>query len=170
MSELSQDQITLYKVRPRFRIETDLEEKDLAEKIKACLRNEDAPVKGEIEHGHAIISLPIEEQHYWSPQLSLSLEKTEEGCILRGLFGPRPVVWTMFVFFYAIIGFAILIIGIIGGSFLSLGKPADILWAIPVLLIIFLSLYLVSFFGKKLGEEQMVTLHKFIENCTGLEI
>lgn len=170
MSELSQDEIKLYKVRPRFKIETDWREEDLSNKIKVCLKNEGTKVTGEIKHGHAIISLPKNEQHYWSPQLTLSLENTEEGCTLRGLFGPRPVVWTMFVFFYAIIAFATLIIGIVGTSFLSLDKPATILWALPVLLIVFLSLYLVSFFGKKLGEEQMVTLHKFIEKCTGLEI
>lgn len=170
MSELSQDEITLYKVRPRFRVETEWKEEDLADKIKSCLNDSGTSLIGQIKHGHAIISLPKEEQHYWSPQLTLSLEKTDEGCTLRGLFGPRPTVWTMFVFFYAIIGFAILIIGIVGTSFLSLDKPATILWAIPILLIVFLSLYLVSFFGKKLGEEQMVTLHKFIEDCTGLEI
>lgn len=55
-------------------------------------------------------------------------------------------------------------IGVIGLSYLSLGKSTSMLWFIPVLVVIFLTLWLVAHFGQKLGHNQMVILHTFIEN------
>jgi len=123
-----------------------------------------------VKHGYGNLSLPTVEQHYWSPQLSLTLEKTETGTEIRGLYGPRPAVWTMFVFFYSFLGFAILIISIVGLTNLSLDKSANILWFVPALIIVFLTLYLVSYSGQKLGYKQIETLHEFIEKSTGLRI
>ena len=75
----------------------------------------------------------------------------------------------MFVFFYSLIGVAVLFILIFGLSHLSLGKPAHILWYVPVLLGVFFTLYFVAFFGRKLGHDQMQQLHNFLESCTGLK-
>ena len=114
--------------------------------------------------------LPVDQQHYWSPRLTISMEETEDGTIIRGLYGPRPAVWTMFVFFYALIALAIMVVGTIGLSRLSLDKPGTVLWWIPVLVVIFLSLYLVSYFGQKWSGDQMVVLHEFFEESVGLAI
>ncbi len=168
MSQTSEDHPTPYRVRPRFQVETSYSVEDLAEKISIGLKKEDAPCKGKLIPGYATIYLPQKEQHYWSPQLSLTLEETENGSLLRGLYGPRPAVWTMFIFFYALICFAIFIISIVGLANLSLDKSGAILWLVPVLVVAFLSLYLVAYFGQKLGHDQMATLHKFIEESTGL--
>ena len=170
MTQSVDDHLPEYRVRPRFQIETSYPVDEVAEMIKSALEKEDATCHGSIRHGFATLYLPAEEQHYWSPQLTLTLEETDAGSLLRGLYGPRPAVWTMFVFFYALIGFIILIVGILGLSYLTLDKPAGILWLIPVLVLIFLTLYLVAFFGQKLGHNQMVTLHTFVEESTGLRI
>lgn len=127
---------------------------------------------GMATEGFASLQIPDKDRHYWSPQLSLMMEELEnkEGTLIRGLYGPAPAVWTMFVFFYALIGFALVVVLIIGFSRKSLGMEAPILWWVPVLLLVFLSLYLVSYFGQKLGHDQMETLHTFLEECLGLEI
>ena len=171
MSQPSEEHISFSAVRPRFRIETTDSIESWSEKIKQGLQKDAAPCQGQVSPGGFItLFLPKEEQHYWSPQLNVTMEKTDEGCIIRGLLGPRPTVWTMFVFFYFIIGFAALIISFVGFSYVSLGKPGTILWLVPVLILVFLSLYLVAYFGKKMGRNQMITLHKFFEESTGLKI
>ncbi len=152
-----------FHVRPRFRRETELMEDELQERIKHALAQDDAPCRGRLIAGHATLFIPQEQQHYWSPQLSLSFEELEKGTLIRGLFGPRPQVWTMFVLFYATIGFAALIVLIFGLSYWSLGKSTAILWWVPVLAVLYLSLYLVAYFGQKLGKDQMVILQKFID-------
>ncbi len=157
-----------FKVRPRFKVTTSASIDDLVDRIKNALKQENASCQGGVHVMGGTISLPFEERHYWSPQLSLSFEKTDEGTIVRGLYGPRPSVWGMFVFFYAFIAIATMIVATIGLSRLTLGGSAGILWLVPVLLLIFLSLYLVSYTGQKVGKKQMITLHRFIEEATGL--
>ena len=98
--------MSTYRVRPRFKIETPLKVETLTQRIALALDKEDAPCKGRINStGFGSIMLPVDQQHYWSPRLTISMEETEDGTIIRGLYGPRPAVWTMFVFFYSFIGF-----------------------------------------------------------------
>ena len=170
MSQNRNDHLPDSHVRPRFKIESPLGVEEVLEKIKNALAKKDATCKGLVIPGYVTLFIPPQEQHYWSPQLSLTIEEFKNGSLLRGLYGPRPTVWTVFVFFYAIIGLAILIISMLGLSYLTLGKPATILWIVPVLVIIFLSLYLVAHFGKKMGYNQIVKLHRFLENSVDLKI
>lgn len=169
-TSLSEDQLTLRRIRPRFSVTSPESIEQLTAQIRQALEQDGATCQGHIHFEYVTLFLPPEEQHYWSPQLSLSLEPTEDGCLLRGLYGPRPEVWTMFVFFYAIIALLALVIAIIGFSNLSLGKSGMILWLLPLLIGIFLTLYLTAYFGKRMGQDQLVTLHDFLEKCTGLAI
>lgn len=164
------DHLPPYRVRPRFEIETTFAVKELISIIKKALEQEGAPCKARIHDGYATLFIPSEEQHFWSPQLTLSVDEIPNGCSLRGLYGPRPEVWTMFVFFYAVIGFAILIISIFGFSNLSLGNSGNILWLLPVLVLIFLSLYVTAYLGQKMGHDQMIVLHTFVEETIGMKI
>lgn len=149
---------------------TELSAGELKTRIQAALDAEGATCKGKVYDQFASLSLPAEQLHYWSPRLRMTIEETKEGTEVRGLYGPRPTVWTMFVFFYSVIGFAAIIVAMLGMSYLTLDKPAGILWLVPVFITMFLSLYLVAYFGKKTGYPQMVVLHQFIENATGLSL
>lgn len=157
-------------VRPRFQLLLAADPEAVARGVRLALKAPDAPCGGKVEARHITLHPLQAEQHYWSPQLSLTLEETPEGTLVRGLYGPRPTVWTLFVFFYALIGFAALVVGVVGASFLTLGHSGAILWALPVLVLAFLSLYLVAFFGKRTGRDQMITLHHFLEGCFDISI
>ncbi len=170
MSNTIEDPVAGYKVRPRFKIETNYSVAILRKKLQDGLRQSHATCIGIVNPCYVTIYIPHKDQHYWSPQLNLTFEETEKGSVLRGLYSPRPAVWTMFVFFYALIGLAVLFIGVLGLSYIMLDKPATILWLVPVLSLIFLSLYMVAHFGQKLGEKQMITLHHFTVQCTELVI
>lgn len=163
--------INFKRIRPRIYTETLLSPEEVNQRIRTQLKEECRLCSGESTKGYATICPPEEEQHFWSPQLTITLDKDEDDITrVRGLYGPKPSVWTMFVFFYAAIGFAIMIISMIGLSYWSLGKPATLLWLVPILLLIFLSLYLVAYFGQRLGHKQMTNLHRFLERCLDKEI
>jgi hypothetical protein len=161
-SENSSDQTIPYRIRPRFEIESDSSVQEVVEKLKEDIELDES-INAHVSHGYAKLYIVEEHRHYWSPQLTLSVIETETGSLLRGIYGPRAAVWTMFVFFYSIIGFTILIIALFGLTNWSLGIAAPILWLVPVLIIVFLSLYLISFFGQRLGHDQMIILHQFVE-------
>lgn len=164
------DQLKDYHIRPRFKTHHNLKPDQIENCISEAFKKDQKGIYGTVLEGHATIFVPQQDQHYWSPQLSLSFEKDEAGSVLRGLFGPRPEVWTMFVLFYSLIGFAVLVISVIGYSQWSLGNSGAILWWVPILSLVFLTLYLVAYFGQKLGRKQMRILKEFIEENLNLSL
>jgi hypothetical protein len=151
------------KLRPRFKIQTGDSVNEVISRIEHALQDEQARCTGYVHHNYITLAMPIPERHYWSPQLTLTIDTEEEVTTIRGVYGPRPAVWTMFVLFYAILGLAIMILGTVGLSYMMLDKPADILWWVPILSLIFLSLYLVSYFGQKMAHNQTKILHLFFQ-------
>ena len=156
-----------FHVRPRFRLELLMPVLELEDRLKKSLEKEDAPVKGRVIKEHATLYLPVAQPHYRSPQLGISFEEHNGGTLLRGLYGPRPQVWTMFVLFYSIIGFAALVISVFGLSYWSLGKSVEFMWWVPVLGALFLTLYLVAYYGQRLGKDQLKVLYRFLKNSIG---
>lgn len=157
-------------VRPRFRVLLrDITPEEICDKIEAALEQPDSTIAGKVNPWFISLRVPAAERHYWSPQLNITIEETEDGNLLRGVYGPRPAVWTMFVFFYFIIALLVVFISIIGLSNLSLGNGGTILWWVPVLLAIFSSLYLTSRFGERLGRHQLHVLHDFTERALDIK-
>jgi hypothetical protein len=114
---------------------------------------------GKIVDNHVILKIPAKDQHYWSPQLTLELEDQNGETLVRGLFGPKPGVWTMFVFFYSSIGFLTLMGLIFGLSQMMLKMNAYGLWAVPIGGTILIGLFVVSKIGQKLSRAQMGQLN-----------
>ncbi len=164
------DKITFTRIRPRIQFESEYSPEQLYRKIKENLEKADVECEGHVLPGFATF-YPLEEnQHYWSPQLTIHFEKTENGSLIRGLYGPKPSVWTMFMFFYSFIGFVTMIAAMVSLSYWSLEQESLIFWSVPVLILIFLSLYLVAYLGQKFGHQQIVYIHQFLEECVGHKI
>jgi len=151
------------RIRPRFKEEIAIPPESLKTLIAEALkRNRDFCI-GNIIKNHVILSVPKSNEHYWSPQLNLELEDNEGGTLIRGLFGPKPGVWTMFVFFYSAIGFLTMMGLIFGLSQMMLKMHAYGLWSVPVGLILLLGLFISSKIGQRLGYEQMTDLRQFLD-------
>jgi hypothetical protein len=154
-------EFSLSQVRPRFHFDLPISAKDFVLKFKQGLKLENNPCKGEANEFYATLFFPSHMRHYWSPQLTLTVQKLDENSIhVRGLYGPRPPVWTMFMFFYITIGVSIFFILMIGGANLSLGQSSDILWLVPLLLAVFFSFYGVAYLGKKKSKPEIEVMHK----------
>ncbi|MTB50003.1 hypothetical protein [Lewinella sp. W8] len=158
-------------VRPRFRVVSPLTKEDIEQRFQEALEKEDVSIIGRVNPGFISLFIPHEDQHYWSPQLNITLEHSPEegGRIIRGLYGPRPAVWTMFVFFYFFLGLATVFVTIIGLSNITLGQNPWQLWLALGLVVLLSSIYAVSRFGERLGRDQMVRLHNFTENVLGIQ-
>ncbi len=156
------------RIRPRFRLEVPYSPEILKEKIRLALDINDEMCKGNIVDNHVILKIPISQQHYWSPMLTIDLEPIDSGSLIRGLFGPKPEIWTMFVFFYSAIGFLTLMGLIFGFSQLMLKMNAYGLWAVPAGGSLLIGLFVISKFGQRLGQKQMHQLKEFLDNSLNL--
>ena len=170
VSSHSIDHISISRIRPRIRFETELTPEKIHRILKEQLANPEVKCEGQVLPGFATFYPKEEEQHYWSPQLTIHFEKTENGSLIRGLYGPKPSVWTMFMFFYSLIGFITLIAVMVSLSYWSLGQESLIYWSVPILIFVFLSFYLVAYLGQKFGHQQIVNIHLFLEQCVGEKV
>jgi len=175
MSIISQK--TGFQIRPRFEIASEYEVAELQEIMKKALKSDDAPCAGKVRYGYVSLYPEEADHHYWSPHLSVTIEPVDneeapdaKGSILRGLYGPSPAVWTKFVFVYAIIALSTLIATVIGLANMTIGEPTTILWAVPILILLFASMFLVSSIGQKKGHNQIEDIHHFFEKCIGQTI
>lgn len=156
--------ITL-RMRPRFTMLVACSLPDTLSRLHEKLESADTPCLGAFFDNHAVLKIPPTAQHYWSPQLTLDFEVHASGTLVRGLFGPRPAVWTMFMAFYAMLAFAGMIGSVFGLSQWMLDQPAPALWALPTALLLMTVIYGVALAGQHLGGPQMQTLQGVLRDA-----
>ncbi len=156
-------------LRPRFKWYVDTAQDVLNRRFSQFLQNNKNGCGGQMVGNHLQLCVPREEQHYWSPQLSLEILEDDGGSLIKGHFGPRPAVWTMFMFFYMGIGFIGLIGLFWGMSQWTLKQPAWALWIVPAALLLEAVFYFIAQAGKKLAHDQMVQLQKQLVDIIGQE-
>ncbi len=154
--------MTSFLIRPRFnkKISTTVEE--LKQEIKTELEMTNECI-GSFSNNMVIIKVPLQEQHYWSPQLSLTLDEKEGYTEIRGLYGPNPSIWVMFAFGYGALSVIALFHLIIGLSLWQMGKGSFVLTLLVVEVSLAALLYIAAQMGQKKGANQLYRLHFFFE-------
>jgi hypothetical protein len=159
MKETTSSEVFL---RPRFTIDLDENHEKVIEKFKKELKENSFPFR--FSDGHIIIDVPKKEEHFWSPQLNLEIEKSEDNKgVLKGLFGPKPQVWTLFMFIHFVVGISFLIFSVM----LYVNWSLDEGFIFPLMMVIFLPLlwillYFLGRIGKSTGHKQMNDLHELM--------
>jgi hypothetical protein len=159
-------------LRPRFKLEFEESQDNLLNKFRDNLNNKTCKYCSKIIDGHIVIDVPNEENHFWSPQLNIEVEKIgDKKTIVKGLFGPKPTVWTLFMFIHfgvavAFIGFAIMwyVKHLIKED---TTLPMMVTLALPVFWII---LYVLGRIGKRTGNKQMTELRNFMWDTLEKEV
>lgn len=137
-------------------------------KIRRLLAKKPAHIHGRILDHHVILDIVGDEVHYWSPQLNFRVEEDIDKpgqTIVAGLIGPRPGVWTLFVFIYFLIALAGFVVTSIGFSKWILGNYSHMLWALPVSILFMLSAYRVGKYGEQLAADQTELLKDFVRQA-----
>ena len=64
-----------FRVRPRFKVQASLSIESLVEQIGTALKRDDSKCRGHVHVLGGTITLPEDQRHYWSPQLSVRLRR-----------------------------------------------------------------------------------------------
>ena len=151
-------------LRPRFKLDFKESPDTILNKFKSNLAKENCKYCSKIVDGHVVIDVPKEEDHFWSPQLNIEVEKAgEDKSVVKGLFGPKPTVWTLFMFFHfavavAFIGFSIM-------AYVQYTLGSDYSFALSLVIglpIVWILMYFLGRWGKSRGHKQMDELHDFM--------
>ena len=151
------------RVRPRYRRITTLAPCQVIDKILEGLVAKQG-VAGSTLENNAYLKIPAEEQHYWSPEFHVTVEKNDKGALVRGVVGPKPKVWTMFMFFYSIVIVLFFLGTAMGVSQYMLGMDSPMLWSIPACIILWVLILIAAKFGQYKGKAQMIRLWRFLDN------
>ena len=152
-------------IRPRFKIRCECDPQFLKAKFKEQIEMRRGELKAQMIDDHIILDIVDDDQHYWSPQMNFRIEEDEFNpgtTILAGLIGPRPRVWTLFVFIYAALGIVGFFVSSHGVSQWMLGKYAPTIWAFPIAIVLMLTAYLVGREGESMGADQIEYLKDFV--------
>lgn len=106
---------------------------------------------------HIWLGVGMFRREFWSPSLHIELDSYEDGrTYVKGIFGPDPILWFIFLAMHFIVGGLFIVFGIIAYSKWTLSQPNSFdLFMMSVLSIIWLLLYFVARIHRKKGAAQM---------------
>jgi hypothetical protein len=157
-------------MRPRFVVATELATDEGLRRITGELGEPGCPVEGLVAGNHVDLMIPKSARHYWSPRLSLEFEPLDTGVRVRGLYGPRPAVWTLFAMFYSALGFLAVMGAIFGYSQWLIDQTPWALWSLPIAVVAAVGAYVTSLIGQRLALEEMQFLHGYAKRRLGVEL
>ncbi|MBK7105119.1 MAG: hypothetical protein IPH62_07540 [Ignavibacteriae bacterium] len=152
-------------LRPRIKIISKLSQTEVLEIIKQKIEDPNSPCKGWAKEGYAVICAPQNEKHIWTPQLNLQIDETEKGTEVRGVIGPSESIWMAFAGTFFLFGLAAFVFLFWGLSRLSLDYSAEILWLVPITIILILGVYMLAKIGQQLSKNEVKQLRKFVESA-----
>lgn len=124
-----------------------------------------------IKHNHIWMNIPEAKREYWSPHLHLELEPKENNeTHIRGLFGPDPTLWTLFMFLHFMVAGIFIIFSAIAYSKYVLKQPP--IMNLIVMLLMVIVWFLLYFIAKQIrfkGNEQMNELERMFLEVLGIK-
>ncbi|MBF03744.1 MAG: hypothetical protein CMP76_10645 [Flavobacterium sp.] len=121
--------------------------------------------KIKISDHHIWLSLGVLKREKYSPHLHLQLERMEDGnTAVNGLYGPDPVLWTLFIFLHFLVAVFFFIAGVSAYSKASLGQPFKIeIIIMTTLVMAWFLLYYMARKNRKKGIPEMYQLQSLME-------
>ena len=151
-------------LRPRFQMFVLSDTSQILERFKKEAHQNKHSIS--IIDDHIFIKIRKSEAHFWSPELHLELLQDGSGAThIKGLFSPRPSVWTMFMFLhFAVAGlFIASCIWLYTRSILNESTFYPLIIMI-LMVIIWIILYVIVRIGRRKGSNQMIQLHTYINS------
>lgn len=152
-------------LRPRFQIELQQDHASALKLFETAKYSQKRFILTRVDN-HVFIRLPKQDQHFWSPQLHLEiLDNQGRGSILKGLFGPNPTVWTMFMFFHFAVAGLFIAFGIWAYSNRALKLDYGLQIFLMLLMIVcWFALYFAGRLGKRAGRSEITEIQAFVNS------
>jgi hypothetical protein len=154
------------RLRLRFYKDVMINSEVLSQKFAAFAKSAPTNYGIKTRGNHIWLNIKGEQKSYYSPDLHLEFEaKSENETHIRGLFGPDPTLWTLFMFLHFVIaGIFLIFCGIAySNSVLNQSYTFDLV----VLMLMVICWFLLYFIAKQIrsnAKDQMQEIEKvFLE-------
>lgn len=158
-------------LRPTFVLHVPFSADEASERLQGLLREENPKVRGQAVQHHMMLTLQDRERRFWSPWLSLEIRKEVgvDDTRVYGRFSPEPGLWMGFMMTYFALGVIACFASVWGASQWVLEASPTALWALPIVAVLALALWLATRTGQGLAAEEMGELRRVVETCLDLE-
>lgn len=152
-------------LRPRFKIEIPNNNETVLQMFQDSKKTQSDFIVSRIDD-HVFIKFPKQKQHFWSPQLHLEINNSDKNsCLVYGLFGPNPTVWTFFMFLHFFVAGLFIAFCIWAYTNWALKTSYSIQLSVMLLMVIvWFVLYFAGSIGKASSKNEMLELRNFMDN------
>jgi len=150
------------KLRKQYNL---VEEPDLLfEKFSRSLGPNSNPVIGRIVKPNIFLQIDETVRHYWSPEMTITMEKEDDKTRIHEVIGPNSSVFTLTMFMIFFAGTLFLFTLMFLFSQLTLNMDTSFTWVIiGVCFLLFLIISLFMFIGRIKAKPQTELLRQFVE-------
>lgn len=166
MSSENEIELSAIRTRPRFKVITRMSPEEFSSEVTKHLKDRERVLSGYCNSEVGMIKVRQDADKYWAPQLQLRIETSEEApnsTEIRGVFGPRPAIWTLFAFSYGLGGAILLTTGLYGWIELALGIGHTWVWTNLLGLLLIVGPYATAQIGQRIAKGHVGVLRTFIE-------
>ena len=110
---INQESLNRVLLKPRFKIPVKAGQDELGEKFKTSLKSDYPNYRSKVIGNHIVVDVPQKEETFWSPQLHAEVIEEEDGVYVKGILGPKPKVWTFFMFLHFAVAVAFFVFFVI---------------------------------------------------------
>ena len=146
------------KMRPTFTVDLPVPADEAAQRIRQGLETGDPPGSSDALGRCAELFVDRSQRRLWSPHLSVQVEETQSGALLRGRFSPRPEIWTFVMLLYFTTGTLTFFGAMLGYAQWIIGQTPWGLYVVPIGLLLIGLLHIVSLVGQLRARDQMQQL------------
>ncbi len=158
------------RLRPRFEFVAPHRPEEVAQALRSVIEGPTAAWPGRVFADHAVIHVPKEEQRLWSPFLSVDFAPHPDGSTIRGLFGPKPSIWTLFAASYAVCVFGAFFALALAWAQYAMGTAMWGFWLLPIMAAGGAMTYAAALYGQHNGHDQMDGLRSVLEGALSAEL
>ena len=143
-------------LRPKFEVESKKTVAEILEKAKQLKTELKADYQIKIIDEHLYFYFSKEKRKYYSPFLHLELEADEGKTIIKGLFGPEQLLWTLFMFLHFIVAGLFLVFSMMAYTHWSLNQSIVLDIVVMTFMVVFwILLYVIARINREKGVPQM---------------
>ncbi len=143
-------------LRPKFEVESKNSIAQILEKAKQLKTELKADYQIKIIDEHLYFYFSKEKRKYYSPFLHLELEADEGKTIIKGLFGPEQLLWTLFMFLHFIVAGLFLVFSMMAYTHWSLNQSIVLDIVVMTFMVVFwILLYVIARINREKGVPQM---------------
>ena len=152
-------------LKPRFQMHLHEQKDQILTKFRDSFADGFTELSVTVVGDHIIIDVAKEHEHFWSPQLQLEVEDRDDNTsIVKGHYGPKPSLWTLFMFIHFGVALAFAIFATMLYTDLSLYQDYRISLLLTIAMpVLWVAFYLFGRWGKKKGHAQMQEIDAFMK-------